>query len=207
VHGVKGDAKHKKRESEAKLKTRHYHVQENQNVVAPGLKMKAVGLPAGKHNGIMACYNLRTDSDLGAGLAAVRRIPCACAGCLAELAKPWQPGVPPEEQDRYLSSLTCSMSPIFEGLNNWQIVQLVKTKDTTCEDMEDAQRLVLDGVATRFSESVREDGFGAFITDDPDSDGYYVVQWMGDPYTLQEDTELTEYNPMTTMTPRSRSIV
>jgi hypothetical protein len=29
--------------------------------------------------------------------------------------------------------------------------------------------------------------YGAFSTDDPEADGYYIVQWTGDPHTLQED--------------------
>eukprot|EP00966_Prymnesium_polylepis_P149338 3450181-Prymnesium_polylepis.1 len=43
----------------------------------------------------------------------------------------------------------------------------------------------------------RQDGpvYGAFSTSDQDADGYYLVQWIGEPYTLQEDEELTEYTP------------
>ena len=32
------------------------------------------------------------------------------------------------------------------------------------------------------------------MTNDEDTSGYYLVQWTGVPYTLQEEVQLTEYN-------------
>ena len=37
--------------------------------------------------------------------------------------------------------------------------------------------------------------FGMFSTDDPDYDGFYLVQWMGTPYKSQEDLYVCKYNP------------
>jgi hypothetical protein len=36
---------------------------------------------------------------------------------------------------------------------------------------------------------------GAFATEDPDADGYYLVEWVGEPWTLDEDLVLDEYDP------------
>ena len=33
-------------------------------------------------------YNIRYDPDLDKGFCAMRRIPCACTGCVEQLSKP-----------------------------------------------------------------------------------------------------------------------
>ena len=33
------------------------------------------------------------------------------------------------------------------------------------------------------------------MKNDEDTSGYYLVLWTGVPYTLQEEVQLTEYNP------------
>ncbi len=53
--------------------------------------------------------------------------------------------------------------------------------------MEEAQAYALKGIETINSELVENGNYGAFSTDDPDADGYYIVQWTGDPFTLQDD--------------------
>jgi hypothetical protein len=55
--------------------------------------------------------------------------------------------------------------------------------------------MLLENVATMMAETIVEDGFGAFLTNDPDVEGYYMVKWAGTPYTLQEDVILAEYTP------------
>ena len=47
--------------------------------------------------GISAMYNFRTDPDLGIGKIAIRRIPCACDGCLDQLNSVWKEGTIDEE--------------------------------------------------------------------------------------------------------------
>jgi hypothetical protein len=196
INGVKGDAKSAKRESEAKIKRRHYHVQDPNIVHFKHSKFETVGLPKGL--GVMACYNVRADKDLGLGKVALRRIPCACDACIRQLNAPWIPGVPINEQTRYAQagSLDCEWGPIFlNGLNNWHIVTLRKTKLTDTAEIEEAQALVLEGIGVRMAERVQIGGNGAFLTDDPDADGYYIVEWSGPAYTLQEEIILAEFDP------------
>ena len=40
--------------------------------------------------------------------------------------------------------------------------------------------------------------YGAIRTNDESDDGYYVLQWTTEPYTLQEDKEIKGYLPITT---------
>jgi hypothetical protein len=193
--GVKSERKYSKREENSKLKLRHYHLQKPEDVKYCDVKMMSVGLPKGTHNGILAHYNLRCEKDLGIGVAAVRRIPCACAGCLEQLAKRWQPGVQANQQPRYVSSTTCHLWPIFEGLNDWIIITLEPTASTSREEIEETWAVALEGIATRMAEKVEVGMFGTFQTDDPDADGYYLVEWTSVPYTVQDNVELTEYDP------------
>ena len=45
------------------------------------------------------------------------------------------------------------------------------------------------------AERVSVSSNGTFLTDDLDVHGYYVVSWQSEPYTLQEYTMLTDFNP------------
>ena len=68
-------------------------------------------------------------------------------------------------------------------------------------EAEKAMEEVLAGMETMMAEIIKPskpDGsaqYGAFSTLDEDADGYYVVKWKSEPYTLQEDEELKEYTP------------
>ena len=39
------------------------------------------------------------------------------------------------------------------------------------------------------AEAIFENGFGAIMTEDEQDHGYYLVEWCGLPYTLQEDSD------------------
>ena len=199
ISGIKGNVKHSKRKANSKLKMRHYHVQDPEKVKFTGVKMELKGLPSKKgitHNGIMACYNIRTDPQLGINQAAVRRIPCACEECFKQLASPWVNGLAASNQPRYKAgNQLCKWWPIFSGLNDWSIVTTNPTKRCDESEVEELQEMLLDNLATIMAETVVDAGIGAFLTDDPEVDGYYLVKWTTTPYTLQEDVILKEYTP------------
>jgi hypothetical protein len=138
-------------------------------------------------------YNLRADPDLGLGRVAVRRIPCACEACRHQFNQDWDPNVEAAEQKRYASSTTCILWEIFEGLNDWNIVQLLPGNDNDEEEIQTIHQIVLDAKAD--SLCVEENSVGAFRTEDPHADGYYLVRWASQPYRLEESRELTEYLP------------
>jgi hypothetical protein len=198
IGGVKSEAKSNKREQHAKMKARHYHVQNPKEIRFANTRMLAVGFPSvrgQKNNGLGAMYNLRADPDLGMRHVAVRRIPCGCDACIEQLKQPWMPGIKKEEQLRYARNELCALWPVFEGCNDWLIVVLVPKADADEEEIEEAQAVALHGLATRMSEKVQHGNYGAFSTEDPHADGYYIVQWTSDPYTLQEDLQMTDYDP------------
>ena len=196
VEGVKSEGKYQKRETNASMKKRHYHVHEIDSTEHLNLQMTCKPFLTGRNqtgNGLKSMYNIRADPDLGLGRVAVRRIPCACEACRHQLMQDWDPNVEAEEQNRYVRSTTCLLWGIFEGLNVWNIVQLLPGKDNDDEEIQTIHRIVLD--AKIESLCVEEDKIGAFQTEDPDSDGYYLVKWTSKPYRLKEARELTEYSP------------
>ena len=75
------------------------------------------------------------------------------------------------------------------------IFDLVTTSEACLEEIEEFQALVLGGLAVMMAERVFVGGFGTIITNDKGTSGYYLVQWTGVTYTLQEEVQLTEYNP------------
>ena len=76
----------------------------------------------------------------------------------------------------------------MESLNDWNIITLVtQTKNKNSEKEDEAFKTILRRVATRMSEKILTTMYVAMRTDDDSTDGYYILQWTSEPYTLQED--------------------
>jgi hypothetical protein len=58
--------------------------------------------------------------------------------------QPWEPNVEASKQSHYSSSTTCDLWGIFEGRNDWNIVQLVPPHDNDEKEIEIFHRIVLD---------------------------------------------------------------
>ena len=197
AHGVKCESD-KKRQANAKMQERVYHVQDPAKVKYTNLSMAAVGFESGEHNGILAHYNLRADPALGVGWVVVRRIPCACIQCLEQLELPWKPGVARELQPRYAANSKCEKYPVMKlpdgsSLNDWRFLQLKPTKTSDAEEEEEAHAEVLAGITLLMAEKIEPGKYGAIATEGPE--GFYILKFTSAPYTQQEDAELTEYTP------------
>ena len=55
--------------------------------------------------------------------------------------------------------------------------------------------MVLGTLAERMAEKIRKKNIGAMATTDDDADGYYIIEFTSEAYTLQHDIELDEYTP------------
>jgi hypothetical protein len=146
IEGVKSKGKYQKRETNAAMKKRYYHVHEQDCTEHINVSMKCLLFIKGNEtaNGLKAMYNLWADPDLGLGRVSVRRICCACEACRHQSKLNWDSNVEASEQRRYLSSTACALWDIFEGLNDWHIVQLVPGKDNDGEEIQTIHRIVLD---------------------------------------------------------------
>jgi hypothetical protein len=133
----------------------------------------------------------------------MRRIPCACEACLEQLKQPWDAKLERKDQPRYSKGdQKCELWPIFEGLNDWHIVELSRVpakiaalEKLAQEELFDAQDTILNGIAEEMAEGIEAGKIGAFSTEDEETSGYYLVEWKSEAYTLQEDKVLTEFDP------------
>ena len=114
--GTKGDKKHAKRESKARLKHRYYWIHKEEDTLFNGMKAFYKILNNKDKVSMKHFYHIRCDPDLGEGLCDMRRIPCACYGCVEQLSKPWSPKLGKTQQPRYvIEPETCKYSSILQG--------------------------------------------------------------------------------------------
>ena len=55
-------------------------------------------------------YHIRCDPELGSGFCAMRRIPCACCGCVEQLSKPWLHNLKKHNNHVMLSNQGCAVT-------------------------------------------------------------------------------------------------
>jgi hypothetical protein len=82
-----------------------------------------------------------------------------------------------------------------KGLNHWVIADLVPKKESSEEEEEEAYMIYLDSLAEEAKREIRIGKTGAFATEDPKFDGYYLVKWVSKPCVLEEPMTLAEYEP------------
>ena len=74
-------------------------------------------------------YHIRCDPDLDEGFCAMRRITCACTGCVEKLSKHWLTNLDKNLLPRYvMKQETCKYSSISRGYNKWYIAKLTLRK-------------------------------------------------------------------------------
>ena len=154
--------------------------------------------------GIQSMYNFVSDPNLGLTQVAVRRIPCACAGCITQQSLLWDMSVAlAESQPRYSNGTEranpCKNADVFQEHNDWKIVQLIElagnntgnlpSLESEIEDVESTEDMVLHSIEDRAAAAVTVGKVGAYDLDTPDeNESFYLVTWLSKPYILQEDT-------------------
>ena len=129
--GTKGDKKHAKCEAKARLKHKYYWIHKEEDTLFNG--MKAVYKILNNKDKVLMkhSYHIICDTELCDGFCAMRRIPCACSGCVEQLSKPWLPNLEKTQQPRYvIEPETCKYSSILRGYNKWYIAKLNLKKET-----------------------------------------------------------------------------
>ena len=100
--GTKGYKKHEKREAKVHLKHKYYWIHKEEDTHFNGMKAVYKILNNTDKVSMKHFYHIRCDPDLGEGFCAMRRIPCACSGCVEQLYKPWLPNLEKTQQPRYV---------------------------------------------------------------------------------------------------------
>jgi hypothetical protein len=126
---------------------------------------------------------------------AMRRIPCACDPCHAQLNLPWDDSLDWTKQPRFKTAVDCMLGPVLSGENDWKFVTLKPSKNSTDEEQEEELEEVFCEVLHQYeldaAKKVVRGGFGAIDTSDKEAkQGYYLVRWTGDPYMLAESDEV-----------------
>ena len=70
--------------------------------------------------------------------------------------------------------------------NNWNIIQL-SHKATSGEEIEKSYQVVLDDISDNMDAMVKTGKYGAINTTDKYIMLYYLIKFMPDPYTIQEE--------------------
>ena len=70
-------------------------------------------------------YHIKCDPDLDEGFCAMRRINCACTGCIEQLSNLWLPNLDKTLQPHYaIENERFKYSSILRGCNKWYIAKL-----------------------------------------------------------------------------------
>ena len=72
------------------------------------------------------------------------------------------------------------------SFNNWDIIKL-SHKTTPSEEIDTIAQVVLDGIINNMSSLLKSGRYGAINITYASKMGYYVITFMSEAYTLQEE--------------------
>ena len=105
------------------------------------------------------------------------------------LDKSWMYGIPSDEQERYKPVTNCTYWPILGSFNNWNIIQLSQ-KSTPSDAFDEIHQLVLDVISDNMASLVESGKYRAINTTDTATNGFYVIIFTSEAYTLQDNTTI-----------------
>ena len=121
--------------------------------------------------------HIRFDSNLGHGICAIRRIPCAYDACTSMLDQPWISGVQSTKQARYQPVINCTYWPVLGPYNNCNTIHLTP-KSIPSEAFDEMHQMVLDRINENMASLVKLVMYGAINTYDTTANGFYVIQLL-----------------------------
>ena len=117
--GTKGDKKHAKREAKACLKHKYYCIHMEEDTLFNCMKAVYKILNNKDKLSMKQFYHIRCYPQLGEVFCAMRRIPCACSGCVEQLSKPWLPNLGKTQQPCYvIEPEKCNHYPSYVDIIN-----------------------------------------------------------------------------------------
>jgi hypothetical protein len=86
------------------------------------------------------------------------------------------------------STKTCKFGPVMDDLNKWNFVEFQpKKSEVVQEEVEALHENAYAHWEASLEQKIEVDNLGAVTTDDKHTDGYHVVQWTSQAYTLQTE--------------------
>ena len=111
-------------------------------------------------------------------------------GCTSMLYKPWITGIPSKKQTRYEPIPNCTYCPVMGSYNNCNIIELTP-KSTPFEAFDEIDQVVLDVISENMASLFKSGMYGAINIDDTTTNGLYVIQFLSEAYTLQNNTTIS----------------
>ena len=105
------------------------------------------------------------------------------------LDKPLISGISSDKQEKYKPVTKCTYLPVLGSLNNWNIIQL-SPKSTSSESFDEIYQVVLDRISDNVASLAESGNYGAINTTDTSTNGFYVIMFTSEAYTLQENTTI-----------------
>ena len=138
-------------------------------------------------------YNLRFDPKISNDVCAIFRIPWACVASTSMLDKPGISGIPPNKQEHYKPVTKFTYWPVLGSLNNWNIIKLSQ-KSTPNDEFDEIYQVVIDVISDNMALLVESVKHGAINTTEAKTNGFYVVMFISEANTLQDNTTIDGQN-------------
>ena len=113
--------------------------------------------------------------------------------CIEIVKTPWDIDQDDNDQPRYRVNewYIYIYWRYFKGFNNWRAVDLVTTSIPSTMK-ENAYEIILYGIKVWTNERILKGKFGATRTNDKAMQGYYLIEWLSESYTVQENIVMNE---------------
>ena len=139
--------------------------------------------------GLSKHYYLRFDTKRGHGICAFCRIPWACVAFTSMLDQNWIYGIPSKKKARYQIVTDCTYWTVLGSFKNWNIIHMLP-KSKHFEALEEIHQVVIDVIGDNMASLVQSGKYGSINTDDTTKNGYYVIIFISEAYTLKNNTTI-----------------
>ena len=101
------------------------------------------------------------------------------------LYQPWIYVVQSTKQAHYQPFINCTYWPVLGSYNNLNIIEM-SPKSITSEAIDEIHKVILDGISESMASLVQSDMYGAINTAEKTTNGFYVIKFISEAYTLQK---------------------
>ena len=139
--------------------------------------------------GLSKHYHLCFDTKLGHGIGAICRIPFGCVGCTSILEKHWIYGITSKKKELYQPVTNCTYWPVLVSYNTWNIIDITP-KSRPFEAFDEINKVFIDGISENMASLVQSGMYGTIKTDDNTTNGFYVIKFLSEAYTIQNNIKV-----------------
>ena len=105
------------------------------------------------------------------------------------LNKPWIYGIPSKKQSPHQPVIDCTYWPVLGSYNNCNIIHLTP-KSAPFEAFDEIHQVGIDCISDNMASLAQSGMYGVINTDDTTTNSFYVIQFISEEYTLQNNTPI-----------------